>query len=40
VEAVAQLGLDASGGVVRAGVVRYVDADDVGRLLAAVERLT
>jgi len=40
VEAVAQLGLDASGGVVRAGVVRYVDTDDVGRLLAAVERLT
>ncbi|HEY8094047.1 MAG TPA: aminotransferase class V-fold PLP-dependent enzyme, partial [Acidimicrobiales bacterium] len=33
------LGLMASGGVVRAGVVRYVTEDDVARLLAAVERL-
>jgi len=33
------LGLMDSGGVVRAGVVRYVTDDDVGRLLTAVERL-
>jgi selenocysteine lyase/cysteine desulfurase len=33
------LGLMASGGVVRAGVVRYVTDEDVARLLAAVERL-
>jgi selenocysteine lyase/cysteine desulfurase len=33
------LGLMDSGGVVRAGVVRYVTDDDVARLLAAVERL-
>ena len=33
------LGLMGSGGVVRAGVVRYVTDDDVARLLAAVERL-
>ena len=39
VEAVDQLGLAESGGVVRAGVVRYVEPDDVTRLLAAVERL-
>ncbi len=39
VEAVDQLGLAASGGVVRAGVVRYIDADDVTRLLTAVERI-
>jgi cysteine desulfurase family protein (TIGR01976 family) len=39
VEAVGQLGLSESGGVVRAGVVRYVDDDDVARLLAAVRAL-
>ena len=39
VEAVGQLGLAESGGVVRAGVVRYVEADDVTRLLQVVERL-
>ncbi len=39
VEVVGQLGLAASGGVVRAGVSRYVEADDVARLLATVERL-
>jgi selenocysteine lyase/cysteine desulfurase len=33
------LGLMDSGGVVRAGVVRYITDDDVARLLAAVERL-
>jgi cysteine desulfurase family protein (TIGR01976 family) len=33
------LGLADRGGVVRAGVVRYVTDDDVDRLLAAVERL-
>ena len=40
VEVVDQLGLAASGGVVRAGVSVYVDADDVQRLLQLVERLT
>lgn len=39
VEAVGQLGLAESGGVVRAGVVRYVEPDDVDRLLRAVEQL-
>jgi cysteine desulfurase family protein (TIGR01976 family) len=39
VEVVDHLGLAGSGGVVRAGVVRYVDADDVRRLLTAVDRL-
>jgi selenocysteine lyase/cysteine desulfurase len=39
VEVVGQLGLADRGGVVRAGVVRYVDTSDVERLLAAVERL-
>jgi cysteine desulfurase/selenocysteine lyase len=33
------LGLTSSGGVVRAGVVRYVTDDDVDRLLAAVAEL-
>jgi selenocysteine lyase/cysteine desulfurase len=33
------LGLADRGGVVRAGVVRYVTDDDVDRLLAAVERV-
>ena len=39
VEAVGQLGLAGCGGVVRAGVVRYVSDDDVSRLLRAVEAL-
>jgi cysteine desulfurase family protein (TIGR01976 family) len=39
VEAVGQLGLAESGGVVRAGVVRYVSPDDVDRLLDAVKGL-
>ncbi len=39
VEVVAALGLDDSGGVVRAGVVRYVTDDDVDRLLASVRRV-
>lgn len=39
VELVSQLGLAESGGVVRAGVVRYVTADDVQRLLHAVASL-
>jgi selenocysteine lyase/cysteine desulfurase len=33
------LGLAETGGVVRAGVVRYITEDDVDRLLAAVDRL-
>jgi selenocysteine lyase/cysteine desulfurase len=40
VEVVAQLGLAESGGVVRAGLARYIDPDDVARLLTVVERLT
>ena len=39
VEAVDQLGLAKSGGVVRAGVVRYVNDDDVTRLLNSVRAL-
>jgi cysteine desulfurase family protein (TIGR01976 family) len=39
VEAVGQLGLAESGGVVRAGVVRYIDPDDVTRFLKVVEHL-
>jgi len=39
VEVVEHLGLTASGGVVRAGIVRYIDTEDVGRLLNAVERI-
>ncbi len=39
VEVVDQLGLAESGGVVRAGVVRYIEPDDVRRLLAVVSRL-
>jgi cysteine desulfurase family protein (TIGR01976 family) len=39
VEVVAQLGLADRGGVVRAGVARYVDPDDVERLVQAVHRL-
>lgn len=38
VEVVGQLGLADSGGVVRAGVSRYTEPDDVVRLLAAVSR--
>lgn len=40
VEVVDQLGLADSGGVVRAGVSRYTERDDVDRLLTAVEKLT
>lgn len=39
VEVVGQLGLADSGGVVRAGISRYINADDVQRLLATVDRL-
>jgi cysteine desulfurase family protein (TIGR01976 family) len=39
VEVVEQLGLAASGGVVRAGLARYIDDSDVQRLLTSVERL-
>jgi cysteine desulfurase family protein (TIGR01976 family) len=39
VEVVDHLGLADSGGVVRAGLARYIDPDDVTRLLTAVERL-
>jgi len=39
-ELVDALGLRASGGVVRAGVVRYTTADDVAALLSAVTELT
>ncbi len=39
VEAVDHLGLADSGGVVRAGVVRYVNDDDVSRLLRVVDSL-
>jgi cysteine desulfurase family protein (TIGR01976 family) len=39
VEVVAQLGLAESGGVVRAGVVRYIDEFDVNRLVSSLERL-
>jgi cysteine desulfurase family protein (TIGR01976 family) len=38
-EAIEQLGLRESGGIVRAGVVAYIDDADVARLLAAVEKL-
>jgi cysteine desulfurase family protein (TIGR01976 family) len=38
-EAVDQLGLRDTGGIVRAGVVAYIDDSDVARLLAAVEKL-
>ncbi len=40
VEVVEQLGLAARGGVVRAGVVAYIQPDDVTRLLTIVERLS
>ncbi|MGZ4793280.1 MAG: cysteine desulfurase-like protein, partial [Ilumatobacteraceae bacterium] len=39
VEVVDQLGLADSGGVIRAGVVRYVEQPDVDRLLNAVSDL-
>ena len=39
VEVVDQLGLADSGGVVRAGISRYLEPDDVQRLLRVVERL-
>ena len=39
IEAVDQLGLAASGGIVRAGVVAYIEPDDVTRLLETVERI-
>jgi cysteine desulfurase family protein (TIGR01976 family) len=39
VEVVHSLGLAERGGVVRAGVVRYIEPDDVTRLLDVVERL-
>lgn len=38
-EVVDQLGLAPTGGVVRAGVVRYIDPEDVDRLLDVVRRL-
>ena len=40
VEVVDQLGLADRGGVVRAGVVAYIEPDDVTRLLTVVERLS
>jgi cysteine desulfurase family protein (TIGR01976 family) len=39
IEVVAQLGLAETGGLVRAGISRYLEPDDVNRLLAVVERL-
>lgn len=39
VEVVDHLGLAQDGGVIRAGVVRYITTDDVDRLLSGVERL-
>jgi len=39
VEVVDQLGLAESGGVVRAGISRYLEPDDVNRLLSVVARL-
>jgi cysteine desulfurase family protein (TIGR01976 family) len=39
VEVIDSLGLAESGGVVRAGLARYIDNDDVQRLLAVVDRL-
>lgn len=39
VEVVEHLGLAETGGVVRAGIVRYIDESDVDRLLNAVERI-
>jgi cysteine desulfurase family protein (TIGR01976 family) len=39
VEVVASLGLADSGGLVRAGLARYIEPDDVERLLRVIERL-
>ena len=39
IEVVGQLGLAESGGVVRAGISRYIDESDVQRLLDVVTRL-
>ena len=39
VEVVGQLGLSETGGVVRAGISRYIEPEDVSRLLAVVEEL-
>jgi selenocysteine lyase/cysteine desulfurase len=39
VEVVDQLGLADTGGVIRAGVSRYVEKSDADRLLAAVSEL-
>ncbi len=39
VEVAKQLGVSTTGGVVRVGLARYVEADDVARLLDVVERL-
>jgi selenocysteine lyase/cysteine desulfurase len=39
VEVVDSLGLSDQGGVVRAGLARYIEPDDVQRLLSVVERL-
>lgn len=39
VEVVGQLGLDESGGVVRAGISRYIEPNDVDRLLDVVRQL-
>lgn len=39
VEVVGQLGLADSGGVIRAGIARYIEHDDVQRLLQTVDRL-
>ncbi len=39
VEVLGQLGLEGTGGVIRAGVARYIELDDVDRLLTGVRRL-
>jgi cysteine desulfurase family protein (TIGR01976 family) len=39
IEVVGQLGLSETGGLVRAGISRYLEPDDVQRLLRVVERL-
>ena len=39
VEVVDQLGLADTGGVIRAGIARYIEHDDVDRLLRVVEQL-
>jgi cysteine desulfurase family protein (TIGR01976 family) len=40
VEVVEQLGLTEKGGVVRAGVVRYIGNDDIDRMITSLSRLT